>query len=55
MHLKNGKVFRSKFVATGPSSYKKKKNLPVRGLIKAEKHWYREPSRFDVKGEPSTA
>ena len=31
---KNGKLFTSKFVATGPSSYKK--NLPGRGLTKVE-------------------
>jgi len=31
-------VFTSKFVGTGPSSYKK--NLPGRGLTKVEKHWY---------------
>ena len=37
---KNGKVFTSKFVGTGPSSYEKK-NLPARGLTKVEKHWYR--------------
>jgi len=37
----NGKVFTSKFVGTGPSSCKKKKNLPCRGLTKVEKHWYR--------------
>jgi len=35
-----GKVVTSKFVETGPSSYKIK-NLPVRGLTKAEKHWHR--------------
>ena len=34
------KVFTSKFVRTGPSSYKQK-NLPGRGLTKVEKHWYR--------------
>ena len=34
---KIGKVFTSKFVETGPSSYKKK-NLPGRGLTKVEKH-----------------
>ena len=34
---KNGKVFTSKFVGTGPSSYEKK-NLPGRGLTKVEKH-----------------
>ena len=38
---KIGKVFTSKFVRTGPSSYKKKKNLPGRGLTKVEKHWFR--------------
>ena len=37
---KNGKVFTSKFVGTGPSSYEKK-NLPSRGLTKVEKHWSR--------------
>jgi len=36
---KNGKVFTSKFVGTGPSSYEKK-HLPGRGLTKVEKHWY---------------
>jgi len=36
---KNGKVFTSKFVGTGPSSYKKK--LPGRVLTKVEKHCYR--------------
>ena len=40
MNLKKiGKVFTSKFVGTGPSSYKK--NLPGRGLTKAEKHCFR--------------
>jgi len=34
---KIGKVFTSKFVETGPSSYEKKK-LPGRGLTKVEKH-----------------
>jgi len=34
---KTGKVFTSKFVGTGPSSYKKK--LLGRGLTKVEKHW----------------
>jgi len=34
---KIGKVFTSKFVGAGPSSYKKK-NLPGRGLTKVEKH-----------------
>jgi len=32
-------VFISKFVGTGPSSYKK--NLPGRGLTKVEKHCHR--------------
>jgi len=40
MNLKNGKVFTSKFVGTGPLSYKKK-NLPGHGLTKVEKHWSR--------------
>jgi hypothetical protein len=34
---KIGKVFTSKFVGTGPSSYKKN-NLPGRGLTKVEKY-----------------
>ena len=40
MNLKKkiGKVFTSKFVGTGPSSYEIK-NLPGRGLTKFEKHW----------------
>ena len=33
----NGKVFTSKYVGTGPSSYKK--DLPGRGLTKVEKQW----------------
>ena len=38
---KIGKVFTSKFVVTGPSSYKKKKkNLPVRDPAKVEKHCF---------------
>ena len=40
MNLKSRKVFTSKFVGTGPSSYEKK-NLPGRGLTKVEKHWLR--------------
>jgi hypothetical protein len=41
MNLKKiGKVFRSKFVGTGLSSYKKK-NLQGRGLTKVEKHYVR--------------
>jgi len=35
---KNGKLFMSKFVGTGPSSYEKK-NLQGRGFTKVEKHW----------------
>ena len=35
---KIGKVFTSKFVGTGPSSYQKK-YLPGRSLTKVEKHW----------------
>ena len=35
---KNGNVFTSKLVGTGPSFYEKKKNLPGRGLTKVEKH-----------------
>ena len=35
-----GKVFTSKSVRTGPSSYEKK-NLPGRGLTKVEEHWAR--------------
>jgi len=38
---KFGKVFTSKFVGTGPSSYEKK-NLPDRGLTMVEKHCYME-------------
>ena len=38
---KNGKVFTSKFVGTGPSSYEKK-NLPGRSPTKVEKHWTRD-------------
>jgi len=41
MRLKKyiGKVVTSKFVETGHSFYKKKKNLPGRDLTKGEKHW----------------
>jgi len=38
--LKNGKIFTSKFVGTGPLSYEKI-NLSGRGLTKVEKHWSR--------------
>jgi len=37
MNLKNGKVFTSKFVGTGPRLIKK----PGRGLTEVEKHWSR--------------
>jgi len=38
MNLKKiGKVFKSKFVGTGPSSFEKK-NLPGSGLAKVDKH-----------------
>jgi len=36
---KNRKVFTSKFVVTGPSSYEKK-ILPGRGLTKVEEHCF---------------
>jgi len=47
MNLKKiGKVYSSKFVGTGPSSYVyKKKNLPGRGLTKIEKHCSTECDR----------
>ena len=48
MNLKiTGKVFTSKFVAAGPSSYEKK-NLPGRGLTKVEKHWSRPTLQSSV-------
>ena len=41
MKLKKiGKLFTSKFVGTGPSSYKKK-NLPGRGLTKVDNRSFR--------------
>jgi len=43
---KNGKVFMSKFVGTGPLSYKIK--LPGRGLTKVEKHCCKEHNRLSV-------
>jgi len=46
---KNGDIFTSKFVGTGPSSYKKK-NLPGCCLTKVEKHCSRV-SRFGVNGD----
>jgi len=47
---KIGKIFMSKFVGTGPSSYEKKK-LPGRGLTKVEKHWPRGycTTRFTIR------
>jgi len=40
MYLKKiGKVFASKFVGTGPSSFEKK-IVPGRGLTKVEKHCF---------------
>ena len=39
------KLFTSKFVVTGPSSYKKK-NLPGRGLTKAEKNWSKAQAKL---------
>jgi len=46
MNLKKiGKLFTSKFVVTGPSSYKKK-NLPGRGLTKAEKNWSKAQAKL---------
>jgi len=44
---KIGKAFTSKFVGTGPSSYKKK-NLPGRGLTKVEKHYPRQSSLLHI-------
>ena len=44
---KNGNVFTSKFVGTGPSSYKKK-NLLARGLTKVEKHYSSFSREADV-------
>jgi len=41
---KIGKVFTSKFVGTGPSSYEKK-NLPGRGLTDFEKHGSKPPKQ----------
>ena len=40
---KIGKVFTSKFVGTGPSSYKKK-DLQGHGLTKVEKHYSKKNS-----------
>ena len=42
---KNGKVFTSKSVGTGTSTYGKK-NLPGRGLAKFEKHGLGATSKF---------
>jgi hypothetical protein len=43
---KNGKVFMSKYVGTGPSSYKKR--TTGLGLIKVEKHLSRRCGRLNV-------
>ena len=40
------KVFTSKFVGTGPSSFEK--NLRSRGLTKVEKHWFRALKLWDI-------
>jgi hypothetical protein len=45
---KTGKVFTSKFVGTGPSSYEKK-NLLGRGLIKVESHWARGYTKLPMQ------
>jgi len=46
---KIGKVFTSKFVGTGPSSYEKK-NLPGRGFTKVKKHCFRGIIAVSWKG-----
>jgi hypothetical protein len=46
---KNGKVFTSKFVGTGPSSYKNK-SLPGRDLTKVGKHCSKLTTR-KIKGK----
>jgi len=46
---KIGKVFTSKFVGTGHSSYEKK-NLPGRGLTQVEKHWSTGPHHDSSSG-----
>jgi hypothetical protein len=51
---KLGKVFTSKFVATGPSSYKKKKNLPGRGLTAVEKHCSKGHIKCNKAASPSS-
>ena len=55
MNLKKkiGKVLTGTSVGTGPSSYAKK-NLPGRGLIKVEKHWFtRRPMYvYDISLNP---
>ena len=45
---KIGKIFTSKSVGTGPSSYEKK-NLPGRGLTKVEKHCSIDLTKFYKK------
>jgi hypothetical protein len=42
---KTGKVFTSKFIGTGPSSYKKK-NLLGHGLLKVENHCFKPQNLF---------
>ena len=55
MNLKKiGKVFMSKFVGTGPSSYKEK-NLPGRSLTNVEKHWYKSSANAYLKKRASKA
>jgi len=55
MNLKKiGTVFTSKFVGTGPSSYKKR-NLPGRGLTKVEKHWLTADSSPSLIRRPDIA
>jgi len=54
MNLKKiGKVFTSKFVGTGRSSYKKN-NLPGRGLTKVEKHWCSLPLDLTAVSDAGT-
>jgi hypothetical protein len=48
---KSGKVFTSKFVGTGPSSYKKK-NLLGHGLIKVENHCVKGLLRKGISHRP---
>jgi len=49
---KNGKVFTSKSVGTGPSSYENK-NFPGRGLTEVEKQWVKLMSdNISINGKP---